>query len=190
MFRKIIGAAAALAFAGMAGTANANFIASGAFESNGSLTTVDRIFFEVSATDTIEITLDTDDDAEMNLRFSDAAFGIGAFIENDDDDGAGLDSFISRSLDPGFYVVIAGLFSLPNNAIGPVNPDNEAPSTPYTLTVTGSADFSCQLEGTLNSTFSGSCESNEVPEPSALALLGAGLLGLSWARRRRKAARS
>ena len=167
----------------LASTASASFISTGAIESDGTNATLDHTYFSVNTAGTIEIALSSTDDPEMNLRFASADGTLGSLIENDDDGGPGLSSFISRFLNVGIYAIINGEFAVSNAEGGFSHFNPEGPSNPYTLSVSGDTSLLFVREGNLDGSFT---QTNvAVPAPVGAALLWLGLLGLGVARRRR-----
>ncbi|WP_246128956.1 PEP-CTERM sorting domain-containing protein [Colwellia demingiae] len=164
--------------------ANAGLIVNGAIESDGANSTLDHTFFEVLTAGLFEITLTSTDDPEMNLLFSSSAGVLGAFIENDDDDGAGLSSFISINLNVGYYALINGEFAVSNSEVGFLHVNAENPSNPYTLNITGDASLIGTRTGNLDGSYTES-GFTQVPEPSTLAIFALGIMGLA-ARRFKK----
>lgn len=138
---------------------------------------IDDWFFTTTGTGTVTISVTEtvpggDFDSEINLYFWDGSLDFADFIENDDDDGGGLQSFISRTLDAGTYLLRVGTYNFDPEYVGPTNPGGFQSDTDYTINISG--DFVQPYQTT------------DVPEPATLAVFGMGLLGLGLAGRRRK----
>ena len=178
IIKKVI---AALLILGLSTAANADFITTGAIESDGRDSTLDHTIFSVLSRGLITISLRSTDDPEMNLWRSDGAGNLLAFIENDDDGGPGYSSRIRRVLAAGIYAIVSGEYAVANLEQRFAHYNPEYPSNPYTLRVRGGdARYLFSREGNLNGTYT----STRVSAPGTLTLFGIGLLGLGLARRR------
>ena len=69
---------------------------------------VDLYTFEVDGTQTIQVDMGSSDFDTYLYLYTDA----GRFVSDDDDGGAGFNSRLVRSVDPGSYVVVATSFSV------------------------------------------------------------------------------
>ena len=113
-------------------------------------------------------------DTEINLFFDDGVLDLSDFIENDDDHGLGLESYISRVLDAGDYLLRIGSHNFGNssgtdaNIIAAVNTGGHHGYTDYDLAISG--DYVTSTAAS-------------VPEPGSLLLLSAGIAALGFSRK-------
>ena len=161
----------------IAGSAQANTISTTVRVDNAPIDqTVAYVNFNVTDAGFFNITA-----AEGFLDFTDpfiylfsSPASVGTFIESDDDDGAGNNSFIDRSLGLGSYVLAVSSFNFSlSEAIsgynGSVNFINDGDVTVTISSQNGIAEFG---------------NTSAVPVPAAAWLFGTALLGFAGFRRK------
>lgn len=145
---------------------------------------IDDYFFSVTAagTVTINVTPTTVDDAEwdteINLFIDDGVLDLADFIENDDDGGGGHSSQIIRSLGVGDYLLRIGNFNFGN--FDGTDPEIIAAINGGQSNTSDISDYDLSISGDVVA-----AQTDSVPEPMTLSLLGAGLAGIGMARRKR-----
>ena len=164
-------AAGVLAFAG---SVQANIIETGTiFALGGGQGTIDSWYFNVGTASEVEISVvSPNGDPEINLFFDNGNLSLDDFIENDDDDGPGLNSYIYRFLDAGDYLLRISEWDFGNTS-----------GTDARIL----ADFHDSVGSTWGYTLNISGEyvsAKAVPEPLSIALFGLGLIGVGLAARK------
>jgi hypothetical protein len=164
----------------------------GTTQVNGSLLNDEDLFkFTISTDTNVSISLGSSSFDDNLILFN----GLGQGLEGDDDGGSGLDSFISRFLTAGDYFIAVG----DNNMYGFdvldydfISNDSGALASPTseTLAYLGNSSLSHeQVSGTYSLSFNlavGSItNSTSVPEPTSIAILGLGLAGIAFNRRKK-----
>jgi hypothetical protein len=145
---------------------------------------IDDYFFSVTAagTVTINVTPTTVDDAEwdteINLFIDDGVLDLADFIENDDDGGGGHSSQIIRSLGVGDYLLRIGNFNF--GSFDGIDPEIIAAINGGQSNTSDISDYDLSISGDVVA-----AQTDSVPEPMTLSLLGAGLAGIGMARRKR-----
>jgi hypothetical protein len=142
-----------------------------------STNSIEDYFFSVEVAGNYSAFTTSSVDPEINLFFDDGSLSLDDFIENDDD-GFGVffgDSVINRFLEVGNYRIRVSDSDFGNpEGTGPEIIGDENDNIDFAF------DFSLSISGA-KAQFG---EAVNVPEPSAFALLGLGLLGLAAARRK------
>ena len=138
-------------------------------------------------------------DAFIYLFVDDGSLDVGDGIDGNDDalPGAGfgdgstssLDSYLSMFLSAGDYVLAIGdLYLSLENAVGGINYDSFYPAVYdgdyYSNSSLCGGGYNCDFAD-YQITFGGDVTVQNVPEPSTIALLSIGLLGMGLARRRK-----
>lgn len=164
------------------------------FSTTGGLVTIDTLSMEYGANGYTDVNGDGEIayfDPYIHLFRDDGSLDAGDLLASNDDSGAtfsdgsihGYDSYLSVNLAAGDYILAIGSFFLSvDDAINQLNR-----ATYYPVCDTGQCDHG-DYQITFTNEYNLTGPSADVPEPSTLALLGLGMAGLAFTRRRKLSA--